>query len=124
MQKILVAEDDVLLAHIHEITLREAGFDVLVCQDGQQALDALDAFDPDLLITDFSMPRMSGGELIRAMRRRRGRRTAVLLASGRDEHLLRDDERGDARLEKPISPARLLGAVRALEARYPVRPAA
>ena len=124
MQKILVAEDDVLLAHIHEITLREAGFDVLVCQDGQQALDALDAFDPDLLITDYLMPRMSGGELIRAMRRRRGRRTAVLLASGRDEHLLRDDERGDARLEKPISPARLLGAVRALEARYPVRPAA
>lgn len=124
MRKILVAEDDTLLAHIHEITLREAGFDVLVCQDGQQALEALDAFDPDLLITDYLMPRMNGGDLIRAVRRRRGRRTAVLLASGRDEHLLRDDERGDARLEKPISPARLLGAVRALEARRPVRPAA
>jgi DNA-binding response OmpR family regulator len=124
VQKILVAEDDILLAHIHEITLREAGFDVLVCQDGQQALDAMDAFDPDLLITDFLMPRMNGGELIRAVRRRRGARTAVLLASGRDDHLLRDDERGDARLEKPISPARLLGAVRALEARYPERPAA
>ncbi|KRA62317.1 hypothetical protein ASD79_22215 [Caulobacter sp. Root655] len=124
MRKILVAEDDVLLAHIHEVTLREAGFDVLVCQDGQQALEALDAFDPDLLITDYLMPRMNGGDLIRAVRRRRGRRTAVLLASGRDEHLLRDDERGDARLEKPISPARLLGAVRALEARSSMRPAA
>ena len=124
MRKILVAEDDILLAHIHEITLREAGFDVLVCQDGQQALEALDAFEPDLLITDYLMPRMNGGDLIRAVRRRRGERTAVLLASGRDEHLLRDDERGDARLEKPISPARLLGAVRALEARYPMRPAA
>jgi len=124
VRKILVAEDDVLLAHIHEITLTEAGFDVLICQDGQQALDALDAFDPDLLITDYLMPRMSGGELIKAMRRRRGSRTAVLLASGRDEHLLNAEERGDARLEKPISPARLLGAVRALEARYPARPAA
>jgi DNA-binding response OmpR family regulator len=124
MRKILVAEDDILLGHIHEITLREAGFDVLVCRDGQQALDAMDAFDPDLLITDFLMPRMNGGELIRAVRRRRGARTAVLLASGRDDHLLRDEERGDARLEKPISPARLLGAVRALEARYPERPAA
>jgi len=124
VRKILVAEDDILLAHIHEITLREAGFDVLVCQDGQQALEAIDAFEPDLLITDYLMPRMNGGDLIRAVRRRRGERTAVLLASGRDEQLLRDDERGDARLEKPISPARLLGAVRALEARYPVRPAA
>ena len=119
MRKILVAEDDVLLAHIHEITLREAGFEVLVCHDGQQALDALEGFDPDLLITDFSMPRLNGGELIRAMRGRRGARTAVLLASARDEHLLRNDERGDARLEKPISPARLLGAVRALEASWP-----
>ena len=123
MRKILVAEDDVLLAHIHEITLREAGFDVLVCRDGQQALDAMDAFDPDLLITDFLMPRLSGGELIKAVRRRRGERTAVLLASGRDERLLKDDERGDARLEKPISPAGLLSAVRALEARHQARPA-
>ncbi|MFZ0267781.1 response regulator transcription factor [Caulobacter sp.] len=118
MRKILVAEDDVLLATLHEITLREAGFEVLVCRDGEQALAAMDAFDPDLLITDFFMPRMTGGELIKATRRLRGARTAVLLASGRDEHQLKEDERGDARLEKPITPARLLGAVRALEARF------
>ena len=119
MQKILVAEDDILLATIHEITLSAAGFEVLVCGDGEQALEAMDAFDPDLLITDFSMPRMNGGELIKATRRRRGARTAVLLASARDEHLLQDDERGDARLEKPITPGRLLRAVRALEASRP-----
>lgn len=119
LRKILVAEDDILLAAIHEITLREAGFDVLICRDGEQALEAMDAFDPDLLITDFAMPRMNGGDLIRATRRRRGARTAVLLASARDEHLLQDDERGDARLEKPITPGRLLGAVRALEAIWP-----
>ncbi|CAN5368417.1 response regulator [soil metagenome] len=118
MQKILVAEDDILLATLHEITLSEAGFDVLVCRDGQQALDAMDAFDPDLLITDFFMPRMTGGELIKATRHWRGARTAVLLASGREEHLMQADERGDARLEKPITPGRLLGAVRALEARF------
>ena len=119
MQKILVAEDDILLATIHEITLSEAGFDVLVCRDGEQALAAMDAFNPDMLITDFSMPRMNGGELIRATRSLRGARTAVLLASARDEHLLKDDERGDARLEKPITPGRLLRAVRALEASWP-----
>ena len=118
MRKILVAEDDILLATIHEITLSEAGFEVMVCRDGEQALAAMDAFNPDLLITDFFMPRMTGGELIKATRSRRGARTAVLLASGRDERLLNEDERGDARLEKPITPARLLGAVRALEARF------
>lgn len=105
-----------LLATIHEIVLSEAGFDVMVCADGQQALEAMDAFDPDLLITDFQMPRMNGGQLIRATRQRRGARTAVLLASAREDHLIDEDERGDARIEKPITPGRLLRAVRAIEA--------
>jgi DNA-binding response OmpR family regulator len=37
MQRILVAEDDPVLSMIYEITLTEAGFDVLLCQDGQAA---------------------------------------------------------------------------------------
>ena len=122
MRRIMVAEDDAILALIHEITLREAGFEVLVCRDGLQALEAMDTFDPDMLITDFMMPHMTGGELIKAMRRVRGRRTAVLMASAREDRLMASDERGDARLEKPITPARLLRAVRDLEARYPVSP--
>jgi CheY-like chemotaxis protein len=69
LRRILVAEDDILLATIHEITLSEAGFDVLVCRDGEQALEAMDAFDPDLLITDFSMPRRAPAQGRRARRR-------------------------------------------------------
>ncbi|MBU4435639.1 MAG: response regulator [Alphaproteobacteria bacterium] len=116
MQRILVAEDDPVLAMIYEITLSEAGFEVMMCRDGVEALDALDAFAPDLVITDFYMPRMTGGQLIRAIRERRGDLTATLLASAVDSRRLLDDERADARLEKPITPARLLSGVRALEA--------
>ncbi|MDI1366279.1 MAG: response regulator [bacterium] len=116
MQRILVAEDDPVLAMIYEITLSEAGFEVMMCRDGVEALDALDAFAPDLVITDFYMPRMTGGQLIRAIRERRGALTATLLASAVDPRRLQDDERADARLEKPITPARLLSGVRALEA--------
>ncbi|WP_419319853.1 response regulator [Caulobacter sp. ErkDOM-E] len=116
MQRILIAEDDPILAMIYEITLGEAGFDVLVCRDGVEALDALDAFAPDLVITDFYMPRMTGGELIRAVRKRRGVLTSTLLASAIDPARLREDEWADARLEKPITPAKLLRGVRALEA--------
>ena len=119
MQRILIAEDDPVLAMIYEITLGEAGFDVLVCRDGVEALDALDAFAPDLLITDFYMPRMTGGQLIRAVRQRRGHLTVTLLASGVDPASLQPDECADARLEKPITPSRLLRGVRALEARLP-----
>lgn len=116
MQRILIAEDDPLLATIYEITLTEAGFEVLLCSDGVEALDHLESFAPDLVITDFYMPRMTGGELIRAVRERRGALTATLLASAIDPSRMRDDERADARLEKPITPARLLRGVRALEA--------
>lgn len=115
MQRILVAEDDPFLSMIYEITLTEAGFDVLLCRDGLEAFEALDAFAPDLVITDHAMPRMSGGELVSAVRRSRPA-TVTLMASACDGRLLNDDQRADARLEKPITPGGLLRAVRALEA--------
>ena len=114
MQKILIAEDDPVLSMIYEITLTEAGFHVLLCQDGQEAFEALDSFAPDLVITDHSMPRMSGGELVSAVRRLRPA-AATLMASAVDSRLLEADQHADARLEKPVTPGRLLDTVRALE---------
>jgi CheY-like chemotaxis protein len=83
MKRILIAEDDPLLATIYEITLSEAGFEVMMCRDGVEALERLESFAPDLVITDFYMPRMTGGELIRAVRERRGDLTATLATAGR-----------------------------------------
>lgn len=115
MQRILIAEDDPVLSLIYEITLTEAGFDVLLCRDGQEAYEALDGFRPDLVITDHSMPRMSGGELVSAVRKARPS-AMTLMASAVDARLLKDDQHADARLEKPITPGRLLQTVRDLEA--------
>jgi DNA-binding response OmpR family regulator len=116
MQRILVAEDDPVLSMIYEITLTEAGFDVLLCRDGQEAFEALDAFAPDLVITDHIMPRMNGGDLVTAIRKRRPQ-ALTLMASGVDARLLKTDQHADARLEKPITPGGLLRTVRAMEAR-------
>lgn len=115
MRKILIAEDDPVLSMIYEITLTEAGFEVLLCQDGQEAVEALDSFRPDLVITDHSMPRMSGGELVSAVRRLHPG-AATLMASAVDARLLQPDQHADARLEKPVTPGRLLDTVRAIEA--------
>jgi DNA-binding response OmpR family regulator len=116
MQRILIAEDDPVLSMIYQITLSEAGFDVMLCADGQAAFEALDSFAPDLVITDHSMPRMSGGELISAVRRTRPQ-AATLMASGVNARLLKADQHADARLEKPVTPGSLLQTVRQLEAR-------
>ena len=115
MQRILIAEDDPVLSMIYEITLTEAGFDVLLCRDGQEAFEALDVFKPDLVITDHSMPRMSGGELVSAVRKARPN-AATLMASAVDARFLKDDQHADARLEKPVTPGRLLQTVREIEA--------
>ncbi|KSB90710.1 hypothetical protein AS593_10175 [Caulobacter vibrioides] len=112
MRRILIAEDDILLGGVYEILLEEAGFEVLWSRDGQEALEAFDAFAPDLLITDNAMPRMTGAELIRAVE---GSRVPVLMVSASDPRALKVEP--DMWLEKPINPARLLNAVRALQHR-------
>ncbi|AYV48489.1 hypothetical protein CFHF_20355 [Caulobacter flavus] len=110
MRRILIAEDDILLGGVYEMLLEDAGFEVLWSRDGREALDAFDAFAPDLLITDNSMPRMTGAELIRAVE---DRDVPVLMVSASDPRVLKVEP--DMWLEKPITPARLLSAVRALQ---------
>jgi len=110
MRRILIAEDDMLLGGVYEMLLEDAGFEVLWSRDGQEALDAFDDFAPDLLITDNAMPRLTGAELIRAVE---GREVPVLMVSASDPRVLKVEP--DMWLEKPITPARLLSAVRALQ---------
>ncbi len=110
MRRILIAEDDMLLGGVYEVLLEEAGFEVLWSRDGQEALEAFDAFAPDLLITDNAMPRMTGAELIRSLE---GRGTPVLMVSASDPSVLQVEP--DQWLEKPVTPARLLSAVRAMQ---------
>ena len=66
--RILVAEDENLAAMAIEEMLRDAGFDVLLAGDGQQALEIASLHEFDLLLTDLRMPRMSGNELVRRLR--------------------------------------------------------
>lgn len=110
MRRILIAEDDIMLGSVYEVLFEEAGYEVLWRHDGQAALEAFDDFAPDLLITDNSMPRMTGGELLQALD---GRDVRVLMVSASDPRLLKVQP--DIWLEKPVTPARLLTAVRALE---------
>lgn len=68
MPRILVAEDENLAAMAIEEMLIDAGFDVLLAADGQQALEIAALNDFDLLLTDLRMPRLSGNELVRRLR--------------------------------------------------------
>lgn len=65
---ILLAEDDRFLRRAVEVALTKRGFNVLLAVDGQEALDKTRAHKPELLLLDLLMPRMTGIEVLQALR--------------------------------------------------------
>lgn len=120
-RRILVVDDELSNAEVLALVLQEEGFHVTVAGDGRQALQRMEQAAPDLLITDYMMPGMSGVELARAVRLLPQYETLpVLLMSGAAGSALAAQPRDfDAFLRKPFDIEALLKAVRALLARTP-----
>ncbi|MBE5737660.1 MAG: response regulator transcription factor [Clostridiales bacterium] len=68
MIKVFVVEDDVDLNRFVCSSLRSAGYDVVSCFDGLQAIEKMDEEKCDLLLTDIMMPKMNGFELAESVR--------------------------------------------------------
>jgi len=70
MIRVLVADDSRVMRQIVVRTLRQAGFDweVREAADGQEALDAIRADEPDVVLSDWNMPNLTGIELLEAIR--------------------------------------------------------
>jgi two-component system chemotaxis response regulator CheY len=69
--KILIADDSRVMRQIVTRTLRQAGFgghQLVEAADGQQALNTALAESPDLVLSDWNMPEMTGVEVLRALR--------------------------------------------------------
>jgi two-component system response regulator RegX3 len=67
---ILVVEDEVSFVEALTIGLRREGFEVVVATDGAQALEMFDATDPDLVLLDVMLPKISGVDVCRQLRKR------------------------------------------------------
>src|SRR5258705_11708773 len=65
---VLVVDDNPDKLSLIETALRVAGYNVRTAVDGQDALEAIEAYQPDLVITDVMMPRMNGYELAERIR--------------------------------------------------------
>lgn len=83
MSTIVIAEDDELLSILLIDLLEEIGHEVHAAPDGRAALTVLKHHQPDLLITDFRMPEMTGLELASVIRSDASlRELPILLISG------------------------------------------
>jgi DNA-binding response OmpR family regulator len=112
---ILVADDEPNIVLSLEFVLQEAGYRVRVARDGQEALDALAAERPDLLLLDVMLPRVSGFDVcerIRANPQWRDLRVVMLSAKGREVEVQKGLALGaDAYVTKPFAIKELLAEV-------------
>jgi CheY-like chemotaxis protein len=67
-RRVLLVEDAPFLRYAFGRLLRLHGYDVVEANDGRQALDCVESFHPQLVVTDLMMPVMDGVELIRRLR--------------------------------------------------------
>jgi DNA-binding response OmpR family regulator len=117
--RVLVAEDDEGLRSVLARGLRENGYVVDVTSDGQQALRYLDAYEYEVAILDWRMPKVTGLEIIQQLRHR-GSALPVLMLTARDtadDRVMGLDEGADDYLVKPFDFGELLARVRALQRR-------
>jgi CheY-like chemotaxis protein len=102
---VLLAEDNPINQRVARGLLEQLGHEVVMADDGQQALDRLTAADFDIILMDCHMPVMDGFEATRIVRERKGRTQPIiaLTAASLPEEQSRCLEAGmDAVLLKPV----------------------
>jgi signal transduction histidine kinase/ActR/RegA family two-component response regulator len=124
--RILVADDNADSATTLSLMLEVMGNEVLVANDGQEAVDFAASFNPDTILMDIGMPRMNGYEAcekIRAMPGADGIYMVALTGWGQDEDKARSHAAGfDRHLVKPVEPLTLERMIRGLPVKDAARP--
>ncbi len=77
--RILAVDDSRTIRDLLSLALTDAGFQVTLAEDGQDALDRLSEAAPDAIISDVNMPRLDGFGLIQALRQMENHRATPIL---------------------------------------------
>ncbi len=113
--KVLVVDDEIHIVQVVAIKLRNNGFDVITCENGAQALKIASKEKPNVIITDFQMPVMTGLELVENLRKQPDTaEIPVIMLTARGfaiEDRQKEELNISACLSKPFSPRELLQSV-------------
>lgn len=116
--KILVVDDDQRNVRLMESILRANGYPVITANDGEEALDKIMAENPDLVLLDVMMPRMSGFEVCQRVRNRYETRLLpvimVTALNALEEKVQALEIGADDFLSKPINKTELLAKLRSV----------
>lgn len=113
--RILVIEDEPMVAEVVERYLRRDGYDVRAVGDGSAGIDAFEAYQPDLIVLDLMLPGIDGMEVCRRVRASSATPIIMLTAKGEEVDKLVGLEVGaDDYITKPFSPRELAARVKAV----------
>jgi two-component system KDP operon response regulator KdpE len=113
-RNILVVDDELQITRVLRTTLSGYGYNVRTAGDGVEALDVMRQWNPDLVITDLSMPNMGGLELCRKIRSQSMVSIIVLSVRGEEDPKVEAlDSGADDYVTKPFNMNELMARVRA-----------
>ena len=112
--RILVVEDDISIRHLSSSVLKSSGFQVDTAEDGAAGWEALHTHSYDLLITDNSMPKLCGVELVEMLRSEHMTLPVVMASGAIPTEALSHNPSLDlaAILVKPFTMGELVGTVK------------
>lgn len=110
---IVIADDEVHILRAAEFKFRRAGFEVRCANDGEEAWSLIQESLPELLITDYQMPRLDGMELIERLRANEATRNLpVIMLTAKGFEIPREEIQRklnvSAIFSKPFSPREIL----------------
>lgn len=117
-KRVLIADDEPNIVTSLEFLMEQAGLEVRVARNGQEAIEMAASFEPDLILLDVMMPVLSGYQVCQRLKsdpKLRQARVLMLSAKGRDVEVAKGLELGaDGYITKPFSTRELVAKVREL----------
>lgn len=121
-QKILIVDDDNNIAELISLYLTKEFYEVQIVEDGEQALQVFDTFQPNLILLDLMLPGMDGYQVCREIRSRSDTPIIMLSAKGETFDKVLGLELGaDDYMIKPFDSKELVARVRAVLRRFQVK---
>ena len=124
-RRILVVDDEPQITRVLRTTLSGHGYAIRTAGDGDEAMEIMREWVPDLIVTDLAMPNMEGLELCRRVRAKSSVPIVVLSVRGEEKTKVQALDAGaDDYITKPFAPNELMARIRALLRRAGMPPVA
>jgi len=70
MKKILIVDDEKLISSIISFNLKKVGYETIVANNGEEGLESVRLYNPDLILLDIMMPKMDGNTFCKELKKR------------------------------------------------------